>query len=39
VEEFISAREFYKKNGFKEIKKLPKDIDAHGDNVFLEFKV
>lgn len=39
VEEFMSARNFYKKNGFVEIEKLPKDLAAPGDNVFLELKL
>ena len=39
VEEFMSARNFYKKNGFAEIEKLPKDLAAPGDNVFLELKL
>lgn len=39
VEEFESARKFYKKNGFVEIRELPKDIKAPGDNVFLELSI
>lgn len=38
VEEFISARNFYNKNGFIEINNLPDDLDAPGDNIFLELK-
>ena len=39
VEEFMSARNFYEKNGFIEIGRLPKDISNPGDNIFLELKL
>lgn len=39
VEEFKSARNFYKKNDFIEIEKPPEDLAASGDNVFLELKL
>ncbi len=39
VEEFVSARNFYKKNGFIEVKKLPENLADPDDNVFLELKL
>ena len=39
VEEFASARNFYKKNGFAEIEKLPENLPGPYDNVFLELKL
>src|SRR3989338_4148469 len=39
VEEFVSARNFYKKNGFIEVEKLPENLADPDDNVFLELKL